>query len=476
MSAGMSKSGVRGGVRGRLLAGVAGLVMALAACETPTAASPPVIGPHAGTGGSTGGQTEGTGGTRTSPVPPARATFPPPPRDLQGRLVFVSSGDTRLDAWRDEFAARAVAQGRDPGAVHVLLAGITPHSAFLTPEVSIARSSIGNQAEFAKPIWEYLRTAVSATRVTNGSRRMGELSGFFDEMEARHGVDRAVVTAIWGMETSYGGFIGTDDAGETLASMAVEGRRKAFAEGELTALIRILEDGQASRDELVSGWAGAMGQTQFMPTTYRAHAVDWDGDGRRDVWASKEDALASAANYLKVSGYRMGEPWGLEVAVPDGFDYRLADGTQRTLADWRARGLGPVAGGAFTQDDTVKAELWLPAGARGPKLLLMKNFDVFKTYNRADSYALAVGLLSDAVAGRPGLATPWPTDLQPLSVAEIISLQDGLNALGFDSGTPDGIVGRRTRAALQGFQAAQGLPADGFPTGEMLGLVLAARP
>jgi lytic murein transglycosylase len=453
--------------RTRWLGAAAVVVLALAACETPTAASPPVVGPDVEV------PSGGDGPGRATGTPPARVTFPAPPRDVQGRLVFVSSGDATLDAWRSDFAERAVAQGRDPGAVHVLLAGIEPHSAFLTPQT--ARSGISNQAEFAKPIWEYLRTAVSATRVTNGSRKMGELGEFFNAMETRHGVDRAVVMAIWGMETSYGGFIGTDDAAETLASMAVEGRRRAFAEGELIALVRILEDGQASRDELVSGWAGAMGQTQFMPTTYRAHAVDWDGDGRRDVWTSKEDALASAANYLAVSGYRFGEPWGIEVGVPNGFDYRQADGTSRTLADWRARGLSPVGGGAFAQADTVKAELWLPAGARGPKLLLMKNFDVFKTYNRADSYALAVGLLSDAVAGRPGLVTPWPTDIQPLSVAEIKALQEGLNALGFDAGTPDGIVGRRTRAALQGFQASKALPADGYPTGEMLALVIAAQ-
>ena len=200
------------------------------------------------------------------------------------------------------------------------------------------------------------------------------------------------------METNYGTFPLNFDAAETLANMAVEGRRRSYAEGELISLMKLLERGDVQRGDLLSGWAGAMGQTQFMPSTYLAYAVDFNADGEKDVWDNKGDALGSAANYLSVSGYNHDQPWGIEVMTHEGFDFSMADGQDRRMSTWIQAGLHPMNSQTFETGGADYAELWLPAGATGPKYLLFANFDVFKTYNRADSYALAVGLL-------------WPTQL-----------------------------------------------------------------
>lgn len=387
---------------------------------------------------------------------------------------YRPSGNASMDAWRAQFASRAAAQGRDAGAIRAVLEGISPLDIYLSPNVTIA-ADVSEQAEFAKPIWEYLRTAVSDVRKERGGAIIAAEDDLFDRLEATYQVDRGVLAAIWGMETNFGSYMGTFDAANALSNMAVEGRRRSFAEGELLALMKILERGEAERDDFIAGWAGAMGHTQFMPSTYLAHAEDFTGDGRKDVWNEPADALASAANYLSISGYEFGEPWGVEVILPEGFDYSLADGQDRRVSSWTGRGVRFTNGARASDVSAAKfGELWVPAGHRGPKFLLFKNFDVFKTYNRADSYALAVGLLSEGVTGQAGLSTPWPTDLQPLSVAQIKQLQAGLNDMGFNAGPVDGIAGRGTKGALRRFQAANGFIADGFPTTEMLAYVLSA--
>ncbi len=394
-----------------------------------------------------------------------------PGNGASGAIEYVSSGHAGMDSWRSDFSSRAMAAGRERAAIEAILSGISPLERYLGSNVRIAGTGVGDQAEFAKPIWDYLRTAVSNTRKATGASRLSDEQALFDQLEARYGVDREVLAAIWGMETNFGSYIGNFDAANTLANMAVEGRRRSFAEGELLALMKMLERGEAERDDLVSGWAGAMGQTQFMPSTYLAHAQDFDGDGKKDVWASRADALASAANYLSHSGYVMNQPWGIEVLVPEGFDYSLANGQDRRMETWTSAGISPIRGGAFQTGGANYAQMWLPAGATGPKFLLFKNFDVFKTYNRADSYALAVGLLSDGVKGQDGPVASWPTDLRPLSKANIMKMQAALNARGYDAGPVDGIAGRRTKGALQRFQKDQGLLADGYPTLEMLDLL-----
>ena len=398
-----------------------------------------------------------------STVPVAEASQVPSSQPLS----FVSSGHEGMDLWRLGFAASALAAGFERDLVQATLAGIAPLDLYLGERATATR--ISGQAEFARPIWDYVSKTVTDARISAGAVRMADLSEMFDRIEAVYGVDRAVLIAIWAMETNLGTYIGTYDAVNTLSNMAVEGRRQRLAEAELMALMKLQESGQVSRRQLVSGWAGAMGQTQFMPSTFLNHAVDFDGDGRKDLWNSVPDALASAANYLRATGFRKGVPWGIEVLVPSGFDWSLADGQDRRLSSWTDLGLRPIGGGAFTLEEHVYAQLWLPAGASGPKYLLLRNFEVFKAYNRSDSYALSVGLLSDRVQGLTSPVAVWPVDLELLSAEQTRTLQIRLNQLGFYAGPVDGIAGRGTRAALRRFQVSRGIvPADGFPTNAAL--------
>ncbi|MEM7328011.1 MAG: lytic murein transglycosylase [Pseudomonadota bacterium] len=388
---------------------------------------------------------------------------------------FEASGNTIMDDWRSDFAARALAAGRDPAIVHATLSSISPLDLYLGEDASIAKTDIADQAEFAKPIWDYVGSAVTDGRKSRGAQRLADLVATFDRIEAAYGVDREAITAIWAMETNLGSYIGNFDAANTLANMAVEGRRRTLAENELIALMKMQERGDVTRDDLVSGWAGAMGQTQFMPSTFLTYAVDFDGDGKKDLWNSAPDALASAANYLRASGYQKDLPWGVEVLAPGDFDWSLADGEDRRLSTWMSYGISPIMGGAFTAPDVAYAELWLPTGATGPKYLLFKNFDVFKAYNRSDSYAFSVGLLTDGVVGKDGPIAVWPTDLELLTRRDVMLLQDNLNRLGFDAGAVDGIAGRGTKGALRRFQKANGIvPADGYPTTIALDQVMAA--
>ena len=417
--------------------------------------------PQSSDGGSTVGSGPG-GGEVVITVP----SIPP----------FEASGNASMDAWRDDFAARALAAGRDPGIVHATLSSISPLDLYLGEDASIAKTDVADQAEFAKPIWDYVDSAVTEGRKTRGAQRLTDLIATFDRIEAAYGVDREAITAIWAMETNLGSYIGNFDAANTLANMAVEGRRRTLAESELIALMKLQERGDVSRDDLVSGWAGAMGQTQFMPSTFLTYAVDFDGDGKKDLWNSAPDALASAANYLRASGYQKDLPWGTEVLAPGDFDWSLADGEDRRLSTWMSYGVSPMAGGTFAAPDSAYAELWLPTGATGPKYLLFKNFDVFKAYNRSDSYAFSVGLLTDGVTGQNGPIAVWPTELELLTRRDIMVLQDNLNRLGFDAGAVDGIAGRGTKGALRRFQKANAIvPADGYPTTIALDQVLAAN-
>ncbi|MAN45174.1 MAG: lytic murein transglycosylase [Alphaproteobacteria bacterium] len=407
-----------------------------------------------------------------SPQPPAPSQPPvTSPAPETGPISYESSGHAGMDAWRKDFSARALAAGHDRAVVKSVLTGISPLELWLGSTFQPAQTGIEDQAEFAKPIWDYLRVPMSNSRISTGQARLAENPALFDALEAAYNVDREAIVAIWGMETSFGAIKGNYDGPNVLANMAVEGRRKGLAESELLSLMKILEKGDAQRDDLKAGWAGAMGHTQFMPSTYIAFAQDFDGDGLKDIWNSEADALASAANYLSSSGYALHQPWGIEVLAPTGFDYSLADGNERRMESWMQTGLVPAAGGAFNTNGANYAELWLPAGAEGPKYLLFNNFKVFKTYNNADSYAFAVGLSGDAMGGRMGPVAAWPTHLHPLTVSEIKTLQAALNAKGFDAGVVDGIPGRKTKGALQAFQKSQGLVADGYPTREALAMV-----
>jgi membrane-bound lytic murein transglycosylase B len=288
-------------------------------------------------------------------------------------------------------------------------------------------------------------------------------------VEARYGVDADIVLGIWGLESNYGEAPLNYDAATALATLAYEGRRRAQFETYLMALTEMVERGLADQGQLRSSWAGALGQPQFMPDVYLTTAVDWDNDGRRDIWNNRGDVAASIAHYLRDRGWRPGEPVFDEVRLPEGFDYTLADGTARSVADWSARGVRRIDGAEWRGEDrNLQSQLFLPAGAEGPALLLHPNFAVIRRYNNSDRYALVVALLARAFEGRGGLVRDWPVRLGSLNREQTFELQTLLNSVGYDAGPADGLFGTKTRGAVRAFQADQGLVADGFPNAALL--------
>lgn len=323
------------------------------------------------------------------------------------------------------------------------------------------------QPEFTRTVWDYLDAAVSPQRVGRGQDMLLRLREPAEAAAARYGVPPPIVVAIWGIESSYGDNYGTTPTIDALATLGFDGRRESWARGQLLAALQILQSGDIARAQMIGSWAGAMGQTQFLPSNFLAYAVDADGDGRRDIWGSAADVMASTANFLMHAGWRAGEPWGTEVQLPAGFDASRADAEVRQpSASWAAEGVRGIDGAPMPQFDD--GAILLPAGARGPAFLVGPNFRVILRYNRSTSYALAVGLLAQRLASGPGVQAPWPRDLSALTRSQLLALQMALNARGFDSGEPDGLMGPATRDGLRRYQRSIGLPADGYPTLELL--------
>ena len=367
-----------------------------------------------------------------------------------------------FEDWRSQLRSDALAAGISATLFDRAFAGVT-----LDPAVVAADSS---QPEFTRPVWEYLDGAVSARRIANGQAQYAQQQATLSRIEQRYGVQAEVLVAIWGMESAYGANIGSNNVIRSLATLAYEGRRAAFWREQLIAALQILQHGDIAPERLVGSWAGAMGQTQFMPTTYNQHAVDFDGDGRRDVWFSPADALASAAHYLQQSGWQLGKPWGFEVRLPQGFDYALADPeVRKSVAEWTRLGVIPAAGKLAPTLSAESATLLLPAGHRGPAFLLLSNFRSILKYNNSSSYALAVGLLSDGIrGGNAAVLADWPRDDPQLGRSERIELQERLAAHGYEPGSADGIIGANTRKAVRAYQQRLGLPADGYPDHSLL--------
>ncbi len=321
-----------------------------------------------------------------------------------------------------------------------------------------------SQPEFAKTAGDYVGLLVSEQRIATGKEKLAEMRAILDAVEARHGVDRQALVAIWGIESSYGTQTGQRPVVRSLATLAMtDARRGAFWRLELIAALRILETRDIAGDAMLGSWAGAMGHTQFMPSTFQRFAVDFDGDGRRDLWATPVDALASAANYLRASGWQTGTPWGFEVALPASFDFG-ASGPEmsRTLEQWRALGVGERTA-IKLRADPGPLQLILPAGAEGPAFLVTANFKAILRYNRAVPYALAVGHLSDRLGGGEGLIRSWPAGDKALSRGEREELQALLGKAGFDAGVVDGVIGSQTRAAVRAYQKSHGIIEDGYP-------------
>jgi lytic murein transglycosylase len=287
-------------------------------------------------------------------------------------------------------------------------------------------------------------------------------------VERSYGVDRAIITAIWGVESNYGTLGGDRPVVRSTATLACVGRRRDYFREEFLSALEILQHGDVPPEHLIGSWAGAFGPTQFMPTSFNRYAVDFDGDGKRDVVSSVPDVIASTANNFKMDGWVPGQAWGYEVALPQGFDYLLADRSrQMTMRQWEGLGVRRAGGKPFPHPDD-RAYLLVPAGARGPAFLMLQNFRVIMKYNPAEAYALAIGHLADRLRGGGPFVQPWPRDERVLSLDERLELQQLLARRGYDVGEPDGLLGPRTRLAIRDFQVAVGQIPDGFASSDVL--------
>jgi membrane-bound lytic murein transglycosylase B len=326
----------------------------------------------------------------------------------------------------------------------------------VTPDARIIALT-KKQSEFVRPIWDYVNGAVTAQRLQRGTQAAAEWDAVLAAAERTYGVPRSVILGIWGMETSYGSFTGNFYVVQALSTLAFTGYRADFFRAELLTALQILEQDHVERATMLGSWAGAMGQTQFMPSSFMKYAVDGDRDGRRDIWTSAPDAIASTANYLRQQGWQPGLPWGFEVVLPDGFDFR---NLRQNFRSWAGIGLRRTDGKPLPA--TGEASLFLPGGARGPAFLVTDNFTVIKSYNSSDAYALGVAHLGDRVMGGPPIQGAWPAGEAQLDKDQRQELQKRLVALGFYEGDADGRLGSKTREAVRNFQLHRGLVADGY--------------
>jgi membrane-bound lytic murein transglycosylase B len=349
----------------------------------------------------------------------------------------------------------------------VTRANFDAQTAGLTPDLRIL-DFMDAQPEFTRSLWDYLDTLVSDARIENGRKILAQYRATFDAVEKAYGVDRHTIAAIWGVESNYSTAIGERGVVRSTATLACIGRRQDFFREELLSALEIIARGDLRPEQLKGSWAGAFGPTQFMPTSFKRYAVDFDGDGRRDVVDSVPDLIASTANNLKKDGWVTGQAWGYEVVVPQGFDYLHADRARTlTMREWERAGIRRPGGKPFARGDE-KAYLMVPAGAQGPAFLMLQNFRVIMKYNPAEAYALAIGHLGDRLRGGEPFAQPWPRHERVLSRSERYELQQLLAQQGYDIGEPDGRLGPKSRNALRAFQAAAGIVPDGFASTTIL--------
>lgn len=343
----------------------------------------------------------------------------------------------------------------------------------VTLDPSIGGTS-ARQAEFVRPVWDYVNGAVTRQRVDRGRAMARTHASTLAEIERRYGVDASVVLAIWGVETSYGSFTGSKNVFRSLATLVYKGIRTDFFRNELMTALQILQEGHVAASQMTGSWAGAMGQTQFMPSSFVKWAADYDGDAHKDIWNNIPDALASTANYLARHGWRPGLPWGYEVVLPQSFDVSPHDPqAMRAFSDWARLGVRRADGGPLPAGG--EAGLLLPAGARGPAFLVTSNYRVIRSYNMSAAYMLAVALLSSRIAGGEPLVASWPKNDKPLSTAQAKEIQRNLLRLGFDAGEIDGRIGEQVQGAIRAYQRREGLVADGYATHALLERMRAKR-
>ena len=384
----------------------------------------------------------------------SRATAPLSRPALLVLALLLSAAPASANEWLScvkELRTIATSKGVSAQVFDTAFAGVEPDADIL--------KAFDNQPEFTIPIWDYLSGLVDDERVADGRALMEKWAAVLAQAEEKFGVDRFVIAAVWGVESDYGRIMGKRELVRSLATLSCSGRRQAFFRGELLATLRILQSGDIPAEALVGSWAGAFGQTQFMPSTYQRLAIDFDGDGRRDIVASVPDALGSTANYLKRAGWITGQPWGYEVRLPANYGGPSGRRTKQSIAQWHELGIRQVDGSPLAGNGP--AGLLLPSGAKGPAFIVFRNFDAIFAYNAAESYALAIAHLADRLRGAGTFQTPWPTDDPGIGRAQRREVQQRLLDRGFDVGTPDGIVGARTRTAIRAFQASAGLAQDG---------------
>ncbi|MGX9352293.1 lytic murein transglycosylase [Shimia sp. W99] len=369
-------------------------------------------------------------------------------------LQVSESGNAAFHRWIEGYRDRALAAGIRADVFDRAMADLRYNTSVIQKD--------RNQSEFTKTVWEYLDSATSDLRVKNGQAALTKQRGELEEIEARYGVDKQIVVAIWGLESAYGTFRGSIPIIEAMATLAHDGRRGAFFEDQLTAALSILQSGDVTAAQMKGSWAGAMGHTQFMPTSFLQHAVDFTGDGKRDIWGDDpRDALASTAAYLKANGWTKGQPWGVEVQLPKGFDYAEANRDNMKMpSEWARLGVVDMDGRAVSNHG--KASVLLPAGANGAAFLIFDNFKVLESYNTADAYVIGVGHLGDRILGGAKIRGEWPREDRALTYDERIELQERLTGQGFDTKKIDGKIGPLTIEAVRQFQKANGMKPDGY--------------
>jgi lytic murein transglycosylase len=381
------------------------------------------------------------------PAPPVPPADPP-----------AANADPAFEAWKADFIRRAVAREVPAALLERELKDLRPDPRVLALDVG--------QPELSKPVGDYIEAAVTDQRIAEG-RDYARALPWWPKIEADYGAPREILIGVWAMESAFGAVQGDFDVVQALATLAANGRRRAWAEDQLLAALRIIATMPIPRERLKGSWAGAMGQTQFIPQTYLTTAVDADGDGARDIWNSSEDAIASAANLLRKEGWARGQPWHREVVLPAGFDYALAEGPRQAFTAWSALGVRTADRRALAPADAaLPAGLIIPQGWKGPAFLVFPNHFVIRRYNNSTAYALAVGLLADRIGGGAPLVGSWPEEA-PLTLADRKGAQEALAKLGFDPGPADGVIGTNSRAQLRLWQKSKMLPADGHLAPEL---------
>lgn len=367
--------------------------------------------------------------------------------------AFPVHAQSAFESWLAAFRQEAAAQGISAATLDAALTGVTPMEKVLELDQ--------RQPEFLQTFADYLDKRVTAARVARGQALLQEHAALLDAVEQKYGVPKSVLVSFWGLETNYGSYLGNHNIPASLATLAFDGRRSDFFRSQLLDALRIIDAGHVQALDMNGSWAGAMGQMQFMPSTYRAYAVDGDDDGRINLWQSVPDAMYSAAHYLKRAGWRTNEPVALEVRLPENFDWRYARMSNRLpVSEWTGRGVTQIDASALPLVSGTAAII-LPQGWQGPAFMVFDNFDVVMKWNRSVSYALAVAQLSRQLEGNSALVRR-NGDSTAVSLAQVKATQQSLNELGLDAGTPDGLIGPRTQMAIRLYQVMHDLPADGY--------------